>query len=69
MGVSMHEIRLVILNGAWHADMSDADGAAEIRELFGTCLLETPFLVGADVDDVAATIRELNPGHLVTVRS
>lgn len=52
----------------WHADMSDATGYAEVRDLFGTSQLPTPYPATMRPRDVERALAALNPQDTVEVR-
>lgn len=60
-------IQIILQNNTWHADMTHATGAEEIKELFGTYLLPTPFTAKSATETVVASLRKRNPGHEILV--
>lgn len=60
----MHTITLTLVDGNWMAQHSDP----QVKRLFGTDTLPTPFTSQADVSMVLRKIRDLNPGCVVGVK-
>jgi len=56
-------------DGYWQADMSHADHALEIKQLFGTAILPTVWINSELADKVQKGVQELNPGHKVIVKA
>lgn len=54
--------------GQWFA-LYSGNGSEEIRHLFGTSVLPTPFTSASDPDAVYQTVSRLNPNCLVMLES
>ncbi len=61
-------IEIFTKDNTWHADFRRADGAEEIKELFETYILPTPFTWKMPVAEVVQEIARKNPGHEILVR-
>jgi hypothetical protein len=59
-------LRLTIRNGLWHAT-EHGERAAELRRLFGTATLPTPYGAAVPGHVVRAKLLALNPGARVLV--
>jgi hypothetical protein len=55
-------ITLIHTSSAWLVDFSQTDDAGNMRHLFGTCILPTPFTGSASYEMVRARIQQKNPG-------
>ena len=58
-----NRIALSIRDGTWHATFTDP----EIRRLFGTDTLPTPYTSRAPAETVLAEVSQRNPDCVVTV--
>jgi hypothetical protein len=63
----MGTIRLYQAADVWMADFSGAHDAAEIRDLFGTTALPTPYSARILSSVVQDAVRRKNPGYRVLV--
>ena len=61
----MATIAIFTDKGNWYADMTDANGAEEIRALFGNCIIPTPFTACTAEYEVKRELALRNPGHTV----
>jgi hypothetical protein len=61
----MNVITLVLIDGVWHAVYSGPH-AAQVKALFHTDTIPTPFTRAASLEFVARKLEEKNPGCLVT---
>ena len=59
-----HTITLFLADGGWMATDTDP----QVRKLFGTDTLPTPFLVGTHPEMVQDAVQRLNPGAVVVLR-
>jgi len=57
----MHTIELILIGRTWMTKNSDP----EVKRLFGTDMLPTPFTEYANRNEVMKTIQGLNPDMLV----
>ncbi len=65
--MTMAAITIFLEDDTWCANMRQADGAGEIKELFGTYILPTPFTAQSSATDVAQVLAGRNPGHEILV--
>ena len=63
----MASIAIFTDKGNWHADMTNADGAEEIRALFNSYILPTPFTSRTAEYEVKRELARRNPGHTIVV--
>jgi hypothetical protein len=60
-------LRLFRQDGSWVVDHTYSQDAQEIRRLFKTTILPTPYLSSMPVEDVLTNLQKLNPDHLIIV--
>lgn len=68
LGDTMETLHLSIVNGSWVCDFTGTKEEANIRNLFGTTMLPTPYTAKANPDAVIARIQERNPTFIIAVK-